>query len=57
MEEATSYNAFDIRVFQLTDELKYFLGFADRNSVISAAAVIMHITPAQHNKKSTALKI
>jgi len=46
-----AYNPFDIRVFQLADYLKCFLSFPERNSMISAAAVVVRITPSQHSNQ------
>jgi len=54
MQQEAAYNPFDIRVFQFADYLKYFLSFTNRNSMISAAAEIMQITPTQ---QTTAIEI
>jgi len=52
-QQAAAYNPFDIGVFQFADYLKYFLSFTNRNSMISAAAVIMQITPTQQTVNTT----
>jgi len=43
-----AYNAFDVAVFQLADCLKDLLSLTDGNSMVTAAAVIMCVTPIQH---------